>query len=56
MTAVAHGVRMVEIKVARMGTIALGVREVSVEAVHGDGNDGLVPQRFDDLVNHAGLP
>ena len=56
MVAVADGIRMVEIKVACMRTVALGVREVSVEAVHGDGNHRLVPQRFDDFVHHAGLP
>ena len=56
MAAVADGVRMVEIILARMSSTALGVREVSVEAVHRDRNHRLVPQRFDHLVHHAGLP
>ena len=38
MAAVADGVRMVEIILARVSSAALGVREVSVEAVHGDRN------------------
>ena len=38
MAAVADGVRMVEIILARVSSTALGVRKVSVEAVHGDRN------------------
>ena len=54
--AAAHGVRVVEIEVASMRSLALSVREVSVEAIHRDGHDTLMPQGFDDLIHHAGLP